>query len=152
MTYSDWIRLYPAAAAALSRVTIPDCEIPPGTTAEAQVQALVRLEASKVGARLWRNNVGAATMDNGTFVRFGLANDSPTVNSKLKSADLIGIRPVLITQGHVGRTIGQFLSREVKKPGWKYTGNEREKAQLHWAELIVSLGGDAAIITGTGSL
>lgn len=121
-------------------------------TPESAIQNLVRIEASERGCRLWRNNLGAATTQDGSFIRYGLANDSSAINKQIKSADLIGIRPVIITQGMVGYTIGQFLSREIKTPGWKYRGNEREAAQLRWAELIVSLGGDATFTSGTGSI
>jgi hypothetical protein len=111
------------------------------------------LEATRVGARLFRNNVGAGTvMESNSFLRWGLANESKAVNTRLKSGDLIGLRPRVIVQADVGSTIGQFVSREIKRPGWKYTGSPREEAQLRWAELIMSLGGDAAIVTGTGSL
>jgi hypothetical protein len=52
----------------------------------------------------------------------------------------------------VGYTIGQFVSREIKIPGWKFQNTEREQAQLKWAELIISLGGDACFTTGVGTL
>lgn len=119
---------------------------------EAAVQNNVRLEASRLGHRLWRNNVGAGKLDTGSFVRWGLANDSAAVNTQIKSADLIGIRSVIITPAHVGTKIGQFLSREVKHAGWKYRGTDRERAQLKWAEIINGLGGDAQIVTGVGSI
>jgi len=112
----------------------------------------IRLEASQHGCRLWRNNVGATYTQSGQFMRYGLANDSAALNIAIKSADLIGIRPVLITQQHLGKTIGQFLSREVKHAGWRYTGTNRERAQLAWAELINSLGGDACFTTGRGTI
>ena len=121
-------------------------------TSESGISSDIRLEASQRGYRLWRNNVGATYTPSGQFIRFGLANDSAQLNKAIKSADLIGIRPVLITQEHVGLTIGQFISREVKHPGWRYTGIERERAQLAWAELINSLGGDACFTTGRGTL
>jgi hypothetical protein len=119
---------------------------------EAAAQMDVRVEASEKGMRVWRNNVGAGYMEDGTFLRFGLANDSPAINAKIKSADLIGIRPVVITQAMVGSMIGQFVSREIKKPGWRYAGTDRERAQLAWANLINSFGGDAQFATGRGTL
>jgi hypothetical protein len=119
---------------------------------ETAVSNIVKAEASAKGARLWRNNVGAGTLDNGSFVRFGLANESSQINKIIKSADLIGIKPVLIQPHHVGYIIGQFVSREVKAAGWKYKGTEREQAQLKWAELITYLGGDAQFATGEGTL
>lgn len=104
---------------------------------EASIQALVRVKASQAGWRLWRNNLGAGKLENGSFLRWGLANDSPAMNSLIKSADLIGIKPG-----------GQFVSREVKRPGWHYTDTERERAQLRWIEVINGLGGNAKFTTG----
>lgn len=125
-------------------------------TSEAAVQSLVRLEAAQKGLLLWRNNVGAGTFISDTgaesFMRFGLANDSKQVNAVLKSADLIGIRPVTVTPQHVGQVIGQFVSREVKERAWRWTGTDREIAQMNWATLVASLGGDAQIVNSEGSL
>lgn len=137
----------------LRAMMTPETDPPalPGTS-EAAIQNQVRLEASARGCRLFRNNVGAGYLEDGSFVRWGLANDSAALNSKVKSADLIGIRPVLITPEHVGKVIGQFLSREVKAGGWRYTGTDREKAQLKWAELITAMGGDACFAAGKGTI
>lgn len=114
---------------------------------EAAVQNRVRVRASQLGMRAWRNNVGVLENDAGIPIRFGLANDSPQVNALCKSGDLIGIRPRVIQPGDVGHTIGQFVSLECKKAGWVYTGTDREKAQAAWAALVLSLGGDARFIT-----
>ena len=120
--------------------------IPPTVkgTSEAAVQASVRLEAARKGVRLFRNNVGALIDSRGVPVRYGLANESKQVNDVCKSADLIGWRPVLIGPQHIGQVMGQFVSRECKKPGWHYTGDAHEQAQLAWAQLVTSAGGDAA--------
>lgn len=122
------------------------------TRTESSVQAHVRLEAAKLGIPLWRNNVGVLLDARGVPVRFGLANDSPAVNARIKSADLIGIRPVLVTPEMVGTTLGVFVSREIKTAGWRYTGTAREQAQQRWIDLVRSYGGDADFATGPGSL
>ena len=119
---------------------------------EAAIQNLVRLEASAKGLRVWRNNVGVLMDERGIPVRYGLANDSKQMNTHIKSSDLIGIRPVLITQEMVGSTIGQFVAREVKAGSWRYTGSARELAQLRYLELVVSLGGDGQFCNAEGSL
>lgn len=119
---------------------------------ESFVQVEVRLEAARRGVRLFRNNVGALKDMRGVPVRFGLANDSKKLNEVIKSADLIGWRPVTITQAHVGQRIAQFVSRECKARGWTYTGDAHEKAQMAWLELVTAGGGDAKFTTGEGSL
>jgi len=121
-------------------------------TSEAAVQAAVRLEAARKGVRLFRNNVGALVDSRGVPVRYGLANESKQVNEVMKSADLIGWRPLLIEPWHVGTVVAQFVSREVKAVGWHYTGADREPAQLAWAQLVTAGGGDAAFCTGVGTL
>lgn len=119
---------------------------------EALVQSLVRIEAAQKGLKLWRNNVGALRDERGVPVRFGLGNDSASLNKVIKSGDLIGWRSLVITPAHVGSRIAQFVSRECKRPDWKYTATERERAQLRWAETVVADGGDAAFCKGAGTL
>lgn len=119
---------------------------------EAAVQSVVRLEAARKGVRLFRNNVGALIDSRGVPVRYGLANESKQVNEVMKSADLIGWRPVIIGPEHVGQCFALFVSRECKKVGWHYTGDEHEQAQLAWAQLITAAGGDAMFCTGEGTL
>lgn len=121
-------------------------EIQPSVSAaqalsETAVQTNIRLEASKQGIMLLRNNVGVLRDLRGVPVRYGLANESKAQNARLKSSDLIGIRRVLITPQHVGTTIGQFVSIEVKKQNWKWRGGEHELAQLRWNQLVNSYGG-----------
>lgn len=119
---------------------------------ESRQQSLVRLEAAAKGVYLWRNNVGAGTLDNGNFVRWGLANDSEKVNAIIKSADLIGWRSKLIRPTDVGTVMAIFTCREVKRENWKWSETPENNAQLKWAALVNAHGGDAAIVTGPGSL
>jgi hypothetical protein len=137
---------------ALSIVNDPNVD----PMSEAGVQSRVRLEASKKGIHLWRNNLGAGKVvleDGGgsRFMRWGLANDSKALNGAIKSADLIGIRRTLITQAMVGTHVGVFTSRECKEAKWKPSGSLREAAQIQWANLINTQGGDAKIVSGPGS-
>jgi hypothetical protein len=123
-----------------------DPSVLPGES-EAAVQSRVRVEATVKGARLWRNNVGAVGA-----IRYGLANDSARVNAVLKSSDLIGIKPMLITDRHVGQIVGQFIARECKPTRWRYRGTKRERAQLAFLELVFLMGGDARFVTKEGTL
>lgn len=118
---------------------------------ESRATALVRADAVQNGVWLTRNNVGALVDSRGVPVRYGLANESKAQNQVIKSADLIGIRPLKIHPCHVGSTIGQFVSREVKRPGWEFTGKGREKAQFNWLLHVNKLGGDAKFCTGPGT-
>jgi len=128
---------------------LPDA---PAGRSEGAVSNLVRVEASMKGKRLWRNNVGVLPDSSGRPVRYGLCNDSAAVNEKLKSADLIGIDPIVIGVEHLGHTIGQFVSIECKEEGWHYTGTPREEAQQAWAVLVLSLGGQAKFVSREGQL
>lgn len=160
MKLSQWAKIWGVSDEALADLRaglgIDDNVNPLPTTtysaSEAAVSNIIRLEASNKGCRLWRNNVGATYTTNGDFIRYGLANSSAGENKQIKSADLIGIRPVLITPDMVGRTIGQFLSREVKAGDWVFKGTDRELAQMRWAALITSLGGDAKFATKEGTI
>lgn len=157
MIFADWAarwRIPPDAMADLqSRVLGLDGTHGgvPGES-ESAVQVKVKLEASRKGGRLFRNNVGAGYNEDGAFIRWGLANETPAMNKVVKSGDLIGVMPVLITSAHVGQVFGRFTSREVKRGGWTYRGTDREVAQANWAALINTLGGDAGFATGEGTL
>ena len=118
---------------------------------EGAVQQHVRLSAARSGRMLWRNNRGAGKMASGTFVRYGLANDSKALGDAIKSADLIGIDPVVVTPDMVGSTVGIFLSVEVKREGWKYSGTLEECAQMQWARIVEAKGG-RAIITNKSNI
>lgn len=119
---------------------------------EAFVQSQILLEAPVVGARLWRNNVGACMDDRGRLIRYGLCNESKQMNHVCKSSDLVGIKPILITIDMVGSTIGQFVAREVKHPMWSYKGTEHEVGQLNFLSMVIALGGDAQFVNSKGSL
>lgn len=143
----QWAKDWGIPAAALQDLRMRMGVMPPGPRtpvaplSEAAVQQQVRLEAAEKGVHLWRNNVGALQDAEGRWVRYGLCNDSKQLNARFKSGDLIGVRPG-----------GQFVSREVKPAEWRYSGTEREQAQLRWIELVCAAGGDAAFVTGRGTL
>lgn len=153
----DWQVPYAALVDLRLRMGLDFAEPPPdadeASGSEARASSQVRLEAPQKGCRLWRNNRGAGRLENGSFVRWGLANQSEQVGKMLRSADLIGIDSRPIPPEAVGRPWGRFVSREIKAPGWRFNPNdEHEVGQLNWANLIVSLGGDAGFATGPGTL
>lgn len=159
ITLHQWAMRHGIAPEALRELTAIMCEVPtdpklvlPGTS-EAAISNMVRVEASDKGAWLLRNQVGACMDDRGRQIRFGLANDSKQMNQQIKSCDLIGIKPVLITPDHVGSLIGQFMGREVKKADWKFNPNdERAVAQLRFMNRAWSLGADVAFANGVGTV
>lgn len=156
----DWAlkwRIPPAAIVELQATLVAKSTMPCANTdkplSEAGVQSRVRLEAAEKGVRLFRNNVGAGQLVNGSFVRWGLCNDSEAINEVLKSSDLIGWRKRTIVPADVGSVIAQTVLREVKEEGWVYDPtNKREIAQMAFLMLGAHDGADVAFVTGTGSL
>lgn len=154
-TLIEWQRKHGITADALADlVAIVGLDVEPSedATGEHKVQDDARLLASQMGWRLFRNNKGVLPDARGVPVRFGLCNETDALGKRLRSSDLIGIRPVVITPDMVGSTIGQFVAREIKKAGWKYKGTEHEEAQLRFGEIIIGLGGDFKFWSGEGEL
>ena len=159
--YYQWAARHPQAAAELNQML---GAIPWPATAEADgkseawAQQQVRLKAAHMGAMAWRNNVGATPArcpDCGAQqqpVRYGLANDSHKLNTRIKSSDLILAIPRVITPVMVGTMIAQFGAVECKRPGWIYRGTEPEIAQRAWHILIAKMGGFATFSTGEVAL
>lgn len=156
--FKQWESRHPLAAlelkAMMGAVPWPDNDETSGKS-ESWAQQQVRFKVAHAGGMLWRNNVGASKTRCSNCgakqqpVRYGLANDSANLNRVIKSSDLIGAVPRVIRGCDVGRTIAQFVSIEVKKPGWSFRpGDAHEAAQAKWLTLIASLGGVATFSTG----
>ena len=104
----------------------------------------MRTEARRLGSTLFRNNSGVLNDALGRPVRFGLGNESKKQNEHIKSSDLIGITPIIITQEMVGKTIGVFTSLEIKREDWTFSPKDkREVAQKNWIDFILMHGGFA---------
>lgn len=134
-----WVQRWQLPAQAIEElralfITSPAEDEIPIVGTEGDVQALIREAAASMGHYLWRNNSGATTTDTGSYVRFGLGNDSKKLNDTYKSPDLVGIR------SQVGNLPLRPLLIEVKEPGWKWSGNKREVGQLNFMQHAASLG------------
>lgn len=120
-------------------------------TPEQEATREVRLAASALGMRLFRNNAGACTDDRGNFIRYGLGNDGSNASKLLKFGDYIGWTPVTITPEMVGKTVAVFTELEIKPDGSlrsvlrkaQNKPTSREGLQYKTIELIRSNGGIA---------
>lgn len=152
-TYEAWAARHPDAAAELAGILTPDTISDPDGS-EARAQQVIRVQVAEQGALAFRNNVGATPARcpdcnaPQRVVRYGLANDSPRLNKRIKSSDLILAIPRVITAEMVGQKIAQFGAIEVKRPGWHYTGAGREAGQAAWLALITQAGGYATFSSG----
>ena len=88
---------------------------------EAQISKAMMMEASRLGLRVFRNNVGLFYTKDGTPTRCGLHKGS---------ADLIGWMPD-----------GKIASIEVKREGGKARPD-----QINWMKQVQNAGGFACII------
>lgn len=159
--FTSWMAKYPEAASELMRILTCDIGQPNERltgTSEAAVQQQVRFDIARQGGYAFRNNVGSTPAHcnhcgaKARPIRYGLANDSASLNKRLKSSDLILAIPRRITPDMVGTTIAQIGAFECKKVGWKFKGDEKETAQAAWLLLISSIGGFAKFTTGNADL
>lgn len=161
-----WRHRWPAAAEELDRVLNPHTTLPACTSSspshrlsgESATSRYIRAELAKLGVYSWRNNVGATPSEiecpacrhrwAQVPTRYGLANESRGLNENFKSHDLILAIPMVITPEMVGHTVARFGSLEVKRPGWTFTGQGRERGQANWGNLVNRLGGFAEFTSG----
>ena len=163
--YADWAHKHPQAALELQAIQQSGV-CPPSSQdqgrSEDWVQSNLRMAAAREGAVMWRNNVGA-TKTKETHVcpscrfkfevmkpplRWGLCNDSSKLNACLKSSDLVGVVPRVISSSDVGKTLGQFAAIEAKRPSWQWKGDKHEHAQAAYGSLVMSKGGLFTFSTG----
>ncbi len=117
---------------------------------ERQILQKIQLAATKLGARIFRNNTAMAwagklergpasvTLGPGDIV---LRNARPIHAGLCKGgSDLIGWTPVKITGEHVGKTLAIFTAVEVKTEGVRVT--PEQSAFLH----TINDGGGIAIL------
>jgi len=149
LTWASKWGIPPAALVELFDYEPTPTPTPLSGMSEAAVQQRVELAASKDGARLWRNNVGACLDQHGNMVRYGLANKSAQQNRHIKSSDLIGITPVRVLPNMVGGVLGVFTAIKCKNGSWKWKGDEHEQAQDRFLKLVQSLGGIARFENGS---
>ncbi|MAK38196.1 MAG: hypothetical protein CMC15_18700 [Flavobacteriaceae bacterium] len=116
--------------------------------AETKVSSEIRLDGAYRSIELWRNNVGVLRNQDGTPVRYGLANTSKKVNREIKSSDLIGITPVFITPDMVGKLVGVFTAVETKAENWVFNQNDKHcLAQKNYHDIVLKAGGYAGFAT-----
>lgn len=120
---------------------------------ESHVDSLVMLEAAEKNVTLFRNNVGACQDKTGRLIRYGLANESKEMNSRIKSPDRVGWRSIVITQDMVGTTIAQFTMREIKAASWTgRTLSPHEQAQASFMIMGLIAGCDVGFANRVGTL
>lgn len=116
-------------------------------TKETTIQAGVRLLWSKLGGRVFRNNVGEAWLGQSFRERDGSIRIANPVRVKyglcVGSSDLIGWKPVTITPNMVGMRIAQFVALEVKRPGQKL-----RPEQQSFLEATIKAGGCGWVVSG----
>lgn len=101
-------------------------------TEENNVVKKIMVAASRLGNRLFRNNVGYAKYPGGVTVKYGVCNPG--------GSDNIGWTRVMITEAHVGMTLAVFTAVEAKTPAGTVT-----KEQENFINLVNSHGGIAFV-------
>ena len=98
---------------------------------ESNIQNQIRLALSSAGAVMFRNQVGQYQLADGRVIRSGLC---------VGSSDLVGWKPVVITEKMVGSTLAVFCAVEVKRPGGKVS-----ESQQRFLDAVARAGGIAGV-------
>lgn len=120
---------------------------------ESKLMKLIQMQASNIGARLFRNNVGTGWVGRATsytsnkMVKVGsgdvlIRNARPLRSGLCKgSSDLIGWYPRIITADMVGSQIAIFTAVEVKYGQGKPTPD-----QVNFIDMVKKMGGNGGIV------
>lgn len=112
---------------------------------ETDMVRLAMVGITEAGGRAFRNNTAMGWGGKSVKLKNGdvLVKKAIPIHAGLApgSADIIAIMPVVITPDMVGKTIGVFVSPEMKTK----TGPIR-KGQEDWRDMINLMGGRAAIV------
>lgn len=100
---------------------------------ETDITHHIQLEASSVGARLFKNVRGMfLTIDGSRKVRAGL--------QAAGASDLVGATPLKITEDMVGKTLAIFTVVEVKTEDGRVSPE-----QQHFIDFVLKIGGFAGV-------
>ena len=120
---------------------------------EAGLMKLIEVRASELGARLFRNNVAKAWIGKHIIIKRYtemvlepgdvVVKDARRLHAGLceGSSDLIGWKPVEVTQDMVGKKVAAFVAAEVKTRTGRAT-----KKQKNFVEKVGDAGGLAGIV------
>ena len=118
---------------------------------ERRIQSEIMLAASDAGLTLWRNNVGQGWTGKAQRLADGsvLIRDPRPLHAGLckGSSDLIGLKPIVVTEEMVGHTIAQFSAVEVKSKRGRVTAD-----QQRFLDFVNSVGGLPIVARGVGDL
>lgn len=110
---------------------------------EREITNPLLVQASLLGARLWRQNTGrgwVGRLISNAKGRVALADARPFHAGLCKgSSDVIGITPVTITADMVGQRVGLFTAFEIKTATVRLSPEQRAFLQM-----VADLGGIAA--------
>lgn len=122
-------------------------------TTESSIQKAVQIMASKLGMRLFRNNVGKFYTGRHSRItkptQFILMPGDVLIRSAYPvsaglcegSSDLIGFTPITITPDMVGKQVSVFTALEVKTQSGRTT-----KEQENFIKVVQQAGGIARVI------
>lgn len=120
---------------------------------ESKIQSNVRLAASKLGVKLFRNNIGKGWIGKSIVIKGNqmvsvVKGDVIIKNARRfhaglykGSSDLVGWKTVTITKDMVGHKVALFVSAEVKTAKGRVS-----RDQDHWLKTVNRAGGIAGVV------